>query len=472
MTSSQLKNMFGSTILLGVFFAARGIDAFLPSYSRHSGGQSRINLISDQERHVRYGFGRSYPEPARNHVLISAFVDPFSTTETVSFLGDSIQNMGREQAEQLAGPFFGASLFPYLAFLWLLARDENECPKGVTVGFATCLLFVFLTIPAAIASQVLYGVSLADSDWLHGSAESLLTVTNLVTVVAFRQALNSKEKDISMPLSATSWKPMTLLVVGLTALVSVTALVPAVSDPLVHTKYLGGFMDLPFSFDSLGANAEPENGLSITTWIIHISSLVEFLVAMGFAWRWATVVDNKTWKGLTWGLLPLHSSGITACTYHLFYNQIPFLVPFQAFLTCVGNTTAALATYRIARSNGWKPEGIEEQWIYIADSLTNAPSVDIDTSKIDSISEGEVESLVGFEDLGQALAGDNDYSFLIKLFAGCALASYVVKYGETYFDLFYDANLYAGLAFIFIPSGLNAYKWYRRGQDPSFEGWF
>eukprot|EP00532_Pseudo-nitzschia_australis_P013631 CAMPEP_0168206930 /NCGR_PEP_ID=MMETSP0140_2-20121125/1213_1 /TAXON_ID=44445 /ORGANISM="Pseudo-nitzschia australis, Strain 10249 10 AB" /LENGTH=264 /DNA_ID=CAMNT_0008133125 /DNA_START=589 /DNA_END=1380 /DNA_ORIENTATION=- len=264
---------------------------------------------------------------------------------------------------------------------------------------------------------------------------------------------------------------MTLLVVGLTAFVSLTALVPAVSDPLVHTKYLGGFMDLPFSFDSLGANAEPENGLSITTWIIHISSLVEFLVAMGFAWRWATVVDNKTWKGLTWGLLPLHSSGITACTYHLFYNQIPFLVPFQAFLTCVGNTTAALATYRIARSNGWKPEGIEEQWISIADSLTNAPSLNIDTSETDSISEGEVESLVGFEDLGQALAGDNDYSFLIKLFAGCALASYVIKYGETYFDLFYDANLYAGLAFILIPSGLNAYKWYRRGQDPSFEGW-
>lgn len=59
------------------------------------------------------------------------------------------------------------------------------------------------------------------------------------------------------------------------------------------------------------------------SWIIHISSLVEFLVAMGFAWRWADVVDNPKWKGLTWGLLPLHSSGITACTYHVFYNGIP-----------------------------------------------------------------------------------------------------------------------------------------------------
>ena len=333
-------------------------------------------------------------------------------------------------------------------------------------------MFVFLTIPAAIASQVLYGVSLADSDWLHGSAESLLTVTNLITVVAFRQALESKEKGISMPASATSWAPMTWLVVVLTTLASVSALIPAISDPMVHTAYLGGFMDLPFTFDTLGANKEPDNALTIATWIIHISSLVEFLVAMGFCWRWATVVDNKTWKGLTWGLLPLHSSGITACTYHLFYNRIPFLVPLQALLTCVGNTTAAIAAYRIARSNGWKPDDIDEQLVSAADFLTNAPSSDVVTERESSLSVEESESLVGFEDLGQALSGDNDYSFLIKLFAGCAVASYVIKYGETYFNFPYDANPTLGLAFIIIPSGLNAYKWYRRGQDPSFEGWF
>ena len=69
-----------------------------------------------------------------------------------------------DQAEALAGPFFGASLFPYLAFLYFLSRPKVNCPKGVTVGFATCLLFVFLTIPAAIAAKLIYGVSLADSD--------------------------------------------------------------------------------------------------------------------------------------------------------------------------------------------------------------------------------------------------------------------------------------------------------------------
>jgi Protein of unknown function (DUF3593) len=207
-------------------------------------------------------------------------LNTFSDISTTSTLASTLSlDIGRDQAEALAGPFFGLSLFPYLTFLWFLARPENECPKGVTVGFATCLLFVFLTIPAAIAAQLLYGVSLADCDWLHGSAESLLTITNLVTVVAFRQALSAKEQqqqqilqedNIRMPRSATSWAPMTWLVVALTVVAAATALVPALNNPQVHTPYLNGFMDLPSGL----LHAEPDNALTIATWIIHISSLV------------------------------------------------------------------------------------------------------------------------------------------------------------------------------------------------------
>lgn len=385
-------------------------------------------------------------------------------TESLSVLSDFGLDMSADTAEFLAGPFFGFSLFPYLAFLYFLNVEENQCPKGVTVGFATCLLFVFLTIPAAIAAKTLYGVSLADSDWLHGSAESLLTITNLVTVVAFRQALEAKEKGTSMPKTAESYAPMTWLVVGLTALAGITALVPAIMGPVVHTPYLGGFMDLPFTFESIGGRPEPENALTVATWIIHSSSLVEFLVAMGFAWRWADVVDNPKWKGLTWGLLPLHSSGIVACTYHLFYNRIPIMVPLQAFLTCVGNTTAAYAALRIALSNGWKPPLQQLESVVLSNAM--------DTGSEETQIARESDSLVGFEDLGDALSGDNDYSFLIKLFAGCAVGSYAIKYGETFFSFPYDANVYLAFAFVGIPSALNAFKWYKRSQDPSFEGWF
>lgn len=176
--------------------------------------------------------------------------------------------MSRQTAEQLAGPFFGISLFPYLGFLYLLNVEENNTPKGVTVGFATCLLFVFLTIPAAIASEVLYGVSLADSDWLHGSAESLLTITNLVTVVAFRQALNGMEtaeqQNSVPPQSAIEYRPMVNLVAILTVLAGVTALVPAALGAEVHTPYLNGFMDLPAGiWESWFGRAEPDNALTV-----------------------------------------------------------------------------------------------------------------------------------------------------------------------------------------------------------------
>ena len=187
---------------------------------------------------------------------------------------------------------------------------------------------------------------------------------------------------------------------------------------------------------------------------------------MGFCWRWANISGNEKWKGITWGLLPLHSSGITACTYHLFYNQIPLLLPLQAFLTFFGNTTAAYAAYRLAKSNGWQAP---EQFGFLNQGESEVQE-DNESSKIAITPESP--SLVGFEDLGDALAADTDYMFLLKLFGGCAIASYAIKYGELLVQFPFDANLLLGMSFVFVPSLLNAYKWYRRSQDPSFEGWF
>lgn len=194
---------------------------------------------------------RAYATKSFSSILpIESFHSISNVISDVSTFFPINLDITRDEAEALAGPFFGLSLFPYLAFLYLLDVPENDTPKGVTVGFATCLLFVFLTIPAAIGAQVMYGVSLADSDWLHGSAESLLTVTNLVTVVAFRQALAGKEEQLNMaengnpnaamPISATSYDPMIKLVTGLTALAGLTAFVPILLGPEIHTPYLGG----------------------------------------------------------------------------------------------------------------------------------------------------------------------------------------------------------------------------------------
>ncbi len=83
---------------------------------------------------------------------------------------------------------FALSLFPYLGFLWFLSRTK-QMPRLALMGFYGTLVFVAITIPAGIYAQAHYGKSLADVDWLHGSAESFLTVSNIMLVLGFRQAL-------------------------------------------------------------------------------------------------------------------------------------------------------------------------------------------------------------------------------------------------------------------------------------------
>lgn len=413
-------------------------------------------------------------------------LDSSSFAEGTSNILSQLASVDYDQAEALAGPFFGFSLFPYIAFLYFLNVKENNTPKGVTVGFAVLLLFVFLTIPAAIAAKVWYGASLADCDWLHASAESLLTGTNLVTVVAFREALTAaankgedywaEADEAALPVSVTKYAPMAWLMAAWTLLAAASAILPATMGQMsVHEPFLGGFLDLPASVsDFLVGRPEPANALSIGCWIIHISSLVEFLVIMENCWQWAEVSRNPKWKGLVWGLIPLHSSGITACTFHFFYNQIPILVPLQAFLTCVGNVTAAYAAWRIANSNAWVPDielVVPRKLPNLGGVLPSSPVLETRLKDAALISEYKMLFNPQLMKNGLMSAG-NDYGFLVKLFAGCAVASYAIKYGETWFSFPYEADLVAALSFIGIASSLNAFKWYQRSQDPSFDGWF
>ncbi len=91
---------------------------------------------------------------------------------------------------------FGLSLFPYLGFLWFISRSK-QMPRLALYGFYGTLVFVAVTIPAGIYAQVHYGKSLANVDWLHGSAEAFLTLTNILIVLGFRQAIIEKKKQAS-----------------------------------------------------------------------------------------------------------------------------------------------------------------------------------------------------------------------------------------------------------------------------------
>lgn len=87
---------------------------------------------------------------------------------------------------------FALSLFPYLGALWFLSRVK-QMPRLALWGFYGTLVFVAVTIPAGIYAQVHYGKALADVDWLHGSAESFLTVANVLIVLGFRQAIMQRK---------------------------------------------------------------------------------------------------------------------------------------------------------------------------------------------------------------------------------------------------------------------------------------
>ena len=104
---------------------------------------------------------------------VSAAASYASSTNLLSFA---------DQGQNLAGIFFQASLLPYLAFLYFLGFRGNRIPALGNFGWQFLLLFVLSTIPGGIISKSVYGSSLADCDWLHGSAEALLTITNVLIV--------------------------------------------------------------------------------------------------------------------------------------------------------------------------------------------------------------------------------------------------------------------------------------------------
>lgn len=386
---------------------------------------------------------------------------------------NSLTHMAPLQADKLAGPLFGMSLVPYLCFLYFLSRPAVNTPRGVIVGFSTCLLFVLCTICASICANMWYEVSLADCDWLHGSAESVLMLTNMVTAVAFRQALRAQiAQNKSDPGIDNTRTLMPIWVVLGTLAAGVTFAVPALQPgTTVHTPFLGGFLDLPLHTPFLGGflDLPPWYGsyymhkasspLSTACWIVHVSSLLEYFVVMDSCWRWAAVTGRPSWRGLTWGLLPLHTAGLTACVYHLFYNRIAFLPPLQALLTCMGNITAAYAGWRIARESGW--------------AISTPGEVQFWKDQVKQVVEQEEhpKNDTGFRarlDLGNEEG--HDFVFFIKLFVGSAVASYMLKYGQDWFDCsFDDDTVFVALVLIIVPSLLHACYWSRRSSTYLYE---
>ncbi|MEZ2228204.1 MULTISPECIES: DUF2499 domain-containing protein [unclassified Microcoleus] len=94
------------------------------------------------------------------------------------------------------------------------------------------------------------------------------------------------------------------------------------------------------------------HALSIPTWIIHISSVVEWIVAIWLIWTYGEVTHNRAWWALSAAMLPALVSAMCACTWHYFDNSpaLEWIVTLQAAMTLIGNFTLWAAAWWIWRS--------------------------------------------------------------------------------------------------------------------------
>ena len=95
------------------------------------------------------------------------------------------------------------------------------------------------------------------------------------------------------------------------------------------------------------------HALSIPTWMVHISSVIEWIAAIVLVWQFAELTGWGAWRSLSWGMLPALISAMCACTWHLFDNlpELEWLVTVQAATTLLGNCTLCLAAWWIFRQS-------------------------------------------------------------------------------------------------------------------------
>jgi len=99
----------------------------------------------------------------------------------------------------------------------------------------------------------------------------------------------------------------------------------------------------------------PENymhALSLPTWIIHVSTVLEWAIAIWLIAQYGKQTQNSSWRWFALAMTPALVSAMCACTWHFFDNNpsLDWLVTLQAAMTLVGNTTLAIAAYNLGRT--------------------------------------------------------------------------------------------------------------------------
>jgi len=396
-----------------------------------------------------------------------------------------------------ASPLFAFSVAPDLLILKRL-NDAESSTNEMNQAFATLLLFVIVSIPAEAYTKSAYGEVLSNIDAFHFLIQSAISLTNLRILLAFRdeRAVRRGNERASATTTTTTTTTTTARVVqaplvgrpgrvveafagvGLLATSLLLSLderlliVPDTAPVVLHTA-VDAFRSWGDEFESassafLGLPRPAANALSVPTWGVHIFSLVEWLLAMGLVWDYAERDrgNNRGWRTLTWGMLPLHASGICAITQHFFGNvsSLDWLVAAQGAFTMMGNVGMCVAAGELAGVGRERNEDDDRLAALLATS-----SQSIDELVVD---EGETSWWdFDVENFGTKLwAEDNDGIFITKV----ALLSLAVASGvrglSLYLSPWFDptegalrdyTNIVA-FAMVATPLALNVEKWQNR----------
>ena len=91
--------------------------------------------------------------------------------------------------------------------------------------------------------------------------------------------------------------------------------------------------------------------LSFGTWLIHISSVIEWIYAIFIINKISNYKKLELYYWLSLAMIPNLVGAMCAITWHIYDNQniLYGLVTLQGIFTFIGNSTLALASIKIFR---------------------------------------------------------------------------------------------------------------------------
>ena len=92
--------------------------------------------------------------------------------------------------------------------------------------------------------------------------------------------------------------------------------------------------------------------LSFGTWLIHISSVIEWIFTIFVIYKISTYKKYNLFFWLSLAMVPNLIGAMCAITWHIYDNQDALygLVTLQGIFTFIGNSTLALASFTIFRN--------------------------------------------------------------------------------------------------------------------------